>query len=46
MATKKLCKRIGKLLLSIDKEKATAVLSKIYGELESWQFEHYTSEST
>jgi len=46
LSTKKLCKHIGKLLLSMNREQATAILSKMYAELGSWQFEHYTSEPT
>ena len=36
LSTKKLCKHIGKLLLSIEKEKAEQILEKIYAEKETW----------
>ncbi len=42
LSTKKLCKHIGKLLLSIENEKAEQILEKIYTEKETWQFKPYT----
>lgn len=42
LSTKKLCKHIGKLLLSIEEEKAKQILEKIYNEKEKWQFKPYT----
>jgi uncharacterized protein YecE (DUF72 family) len=42
LPTKRFCKHIGKLLLSIDREKATKMLTKIYSEKEKWQFKPYT----
>jgi uncharacterized protein YecE (DUF72 family) len=44
LATKKLCKHIAKLLLSLDREKATEILRKMYAEQEKWQFMPHTSE--
>jgi len=42
LPTKKLCKHIGKLLLSIDKEKSLQILRKLYVQKEKWQFKPYT----
>jgi hypothetical protein len=42
LSTKKLCKHIGKLLLSMDRERATRTLWQIYMEKEAWQFKPYT----
>jgi uncharacterized protein YecE (DUF72 family) len=42
LPTKKLCKHIGKLLLSIDREKAIEILRKLYVQRETWQFKPYT----
>ena len=42
LPTKRFCKHVGKLLLSIDREKATKMLTKIYLEREKWQFKLYT----
>lgn len=44
LPTKKLCKHIGKLLLTINKEKATAILSQIYSNKEQWEFKPYTGQ--
>jgi uncharacterized protein YecE (DUF72 family) len=41
---KKLCKHVGKLLLSIDKEKAEEILKDLYEHLEAWQFRPYVAE--
>jgi len=40
-STKKLCKHIAKLLLTIDKQKATEILNDLYSQEESWQFKLY-----
>ncbi len=42
LPTKKLCKHVGKLLLSIDKEKSLQILRKLYVQKEKWQFKPYT----
>jgi uncharacterized protein YecE (DUF72 family) len=42
LPTKRFCKHIGKLLLSMDREKATKILEKIYSQKEKWQFRPYT----
>jgi uncharacterized protein YecE (DUF72 family) len=42
LPTKRFCKHIGKLLLLIDREKATKMLTEIYSEKEKWQFKPYT----
>ena len=39
--TKKLCKHIAKLLLAIDRTKATEILRKMYKEEDSWEFKLY-----
>jgi uncharacterized protein YecE (DUF72 family)/chaperonin cofactor prefoldin len=41
---KKLCKHVGKLLLSIDKERAEEILKELYEHLEAWQFKPYVAE--
>jgi len=41
MSTRRLCKHIAKLLLSIDKQKATEVLGSLYEKEESWQLRVY-----
>jgi len=38
MATKRLCKHIAKLLLSIDKQLATELLQGLYAQKEAWRF--------
>lgn len=38
ISTKKLCKHIAKLLLSIDKQQATGILRGLYSQKDSWQF--------
>jgi uncharacterized protein YecE (DUF72 family) len=45
LPTKKLCKHLGKLLLTIDKEKATTILRQIYSNRESWEFNHTLNNS-
>jgi uncharacterized protein YecE (DUF72 family) len=42
LATKKLCKHVAKLLIAMDREKATSILETIYSEEEAWQFKLYT----
>jgi hypothetical protein len=39
---KRFCKHLGKLMLSINEEKALQVLGKISSEIEYWQFKPYT----
>ena len=43
-STKKLCKHFAKLLLSIDKGKATEILKDLYSQEETWQFKIYQHE--
>jgi hypothetical protein len=43
-ATKKLCKHVAKLFLSMDKENATNVLRKMYALEERWRFLPYASQ--
>ena len=42
LQTKRFCKHVGKLLLSMDREKATGMLQKIYSQKIEWQFKPYT----
>ena len=42
LPAKKLCKHVGKLLLSMDRDRATRMLRTLYAEKESWQFKPYT----
>jgi uncharacterized protein YecE (DUF72 family) len=42
LPTKRFCKHIAKLFLSMNREKATKMLEKIYSEKEKWQFKPYT----
>jgi len=44
LQTKKLCKHVGKLLLSIDREKATEILRRLYAQKKTWQFKPYTDQ--
>lgn len=41
LPTKKICKHIGKLLLTIDREKATRILREMYVQKQTWQFKPY-----
>jgi len=41
LSAKRFCKHIGKLFLSMDREKATSLLGKIYREKDEWQFKPY-----
>jgi len=42
MLSKRFCKHIGKLFLSLDKEKASSILKQIYKNKEAWKFKPYT----
>jgi uncharacterized protein YecE (DUF72 family) len=42
LPNKRFCKHIGKLLLSLDKEKALEILKQIHAEKEAWKFRPYT----
>jgi len=42
LPSKRFCKHIGKLLLSLDKQKASNILKQIYANKEAWEFEPYT----
>lgn len=42
--TKKLCKHVAKLLLSINREEATEILRKMYTQEEKWRLTPYTSQ--
>ena len=42
VTNKRFCKHIGKLLLSLDKKKASNILKKIYANKEEWEFKPYT----
>jgi hypothetical protein len=44
LSTRKLCKHVAKLLLSMERQKATEILMKMYSEEETWQFEPYVDE--
>jgi len=41
LPSKRFCKHIGKLLLSLDKEKASKILKQIYTNKEKWEFKPY-----
>lgn len=41
-SNKQFCKHLGKLMLSLNKEKASNILKQIYADKESWQFKTYT----
>jgi hypothetical protein len=45
LPTKKICKHIGKLLLTIDRAKAEKILQELYYKRESWQFKPYTHQT-
>jgi hypothetical protein len=40
-STKKLCKHLAKLLLSIDRGQASEILRDLYQRKEAWQFKPY-----
>jgi hypothetical protein len=42
LPSKRFCKHIGKLLLSLKKEKAANIVKQIYAEKEAWEFKPYT----
>lgn len=42
LPNKRLCKHVAKLLLTIDREKASEILRKIDAEKDAWQFKPYT----
>lgn len=41
LPNKRLCKHLGKLLLTLNREKATNVLRQIYANKEAWEFKPY-----
>jgi len=41
LPAKTFCKHIGKLFLSLDKEKATEMVKEIYSQKDAWQFKPY-----
>jgi len=44
MTTKKLCKHVAKLLLSMNREMATDILRKMYIQNDKWRFIPYTGQ--
>jgi len=42
LQSKRFCKHIGKLLQSLDKQRATNILKQIYANKEKWEFKTYT----
>ena len=42
LTSKRFCKHIGKLLLALDKRKASDILNRIYENKEAWEFGAYT----
>lgn len=42
LSAKRFCKHIGKLFLSMERQKATALLRTIYEQRETWQFRTYS----
>jgi len=42
LPSKRFCKHIGKLLLSLGEEKASIILRRIFTEKEAWEFKPYT----
>jgi uncharacterized protein YecE (DUF72 family) len=44
LPSKRFCKHIGKLLLSLKKERATKIVKQIYAEKEAWEFKLYTKQ--
>lgn len=44
LSTKKLCKHVARLLLSMERQRATETLRKMYSEEETWQFKPYVNE--
>ncbi len=41
LSSKRFCKHLGKLLLSLGEEEASRILEKIYANLEAWEFRPY-----
>jgi uncharacterized protein YecE (DUF72 family) len=44
LSTKRLCKHVAKLLLSIDKQEATEILKSIYTQQDVWQFKVFSEQ--
>lgn len=44
LSNKRLCKHLGKLLLALDREKATNILRQMYANKEAWEFKPYMEE--
>lgn len=44
-STKKLCKHVAKLFLSVDNQRATKILRNLYDSEESWQFRPFEKQS-
>jgi len=42
LPSKRFCKRLGKLMLSLEEERALKLLRQIYASKESWMFKPYT----
>jgi uncharacterized protein YecE (DUF72 family) len=42
LPSKRFCKHLGRLLLSLDKERASNILKRIYAKKEAWEFKPYT----
>jgi len=42
LGAKRFCKHIGKVFLSMDREKAENMLRKIYAQKDTWQFKPYS----
>jgi len=42
LPSKRFCKHLGKLMLSLDREKASNILKQIYTNKEAWEFKPYT----
>jgi hypothetical protein len=44
--TKRLCKHVGKLLLTLDRKKATSILRELHKDVDSWRFGLLSEPST
>ncbi len=42
LPSKKFCKHVGKLLLSLDRQKASNILNQIYANKKAWEFKPYS----
>jgi uncharacterized protein YecE (DUF72 family) len=42
LPAKRFCKHVGKLMLAMDRARATTILRKLYSQKETWQFKPYT----